>query len=60
MPSLTWKLKDPKSCEGCPNLTDQKHPCCRLQYQLFHWGEDHLIVELDGERPQDCIDELGE
>ena len=59
MPICKWELKDPKRCDGCRNLTDQSHPCCRLEHNLFYFEEDGECIELNGERPQSCIDEFG-
>ena len=52
MPKLIWKLKDPKSCEGCP-LLFVKSLLCFWQTKLWDIGKDN-------KRPQACIDELGE
>ena len=48
-PKLIWKLKDPKSCEGCPMLHSAYAICTH-----------NIAWEIRKGRPQACIDELGE
>lgn len=58
MPTLKWKLKDTKSCEGCPKymLAHDDEWICLLGF-VFEDEDWHEIADY---RPQACINELGE
>jgi hypothetical protein len=53
MPTLTWKLKDPESCEWCPFTNWATEECELPKCQGLEWDCN------DNKRPQQCIDELG-
>lgn len=55
MPTLPWKLKDPKSCEGCPFLM-KMDGSCEIRSEFIHWDTEARKET----RPQACTDELGE
>lgn len=70
MPSLTWKLKDPKSCKGCPCLDTYnmsigipKKIMLMLDCAAKSYRNLTLLDPTDRgiyNRPQRCIKELKE
>ena len=58
MPTLTWKLKDPDSCEGCSELAKEFHwPCrfaCFLGYKLKQRSQGEYTPDyVDAYKPTD-------
>jgi hypothetical protein len=68
MPTLTWELKDSKSCEGCPARHEYQKPekwdigfdsfcvCGAKYFEAFDTYDGTKTMP----RPQACIDELDE
>jgi len=59
MPGYSWELKDKSKCEGCPMSQErywfgQYYYACEIGYNN---PDNHSTVN---ERPQKCINELGE
>ena len=62
MPSLTWKLKDSKNCEGCPKymLAHDDEWICLEEFTLEDEDSPSWYSSPLNARPQACIDALGE
>jgi hypothetical protein len=64
MPTVKWKLKNSKSCEGCPKLKPEwwggwgdgslNYGCL----QGYNWKSNK--AKEASERPKKCIKELGD
>lgn len=63
MPKLIWKLKDPKSCQGCPEL-EKDYNCIPKRWLCAKGYKSGEAVSYTPykkpKRPQACIKELGE
>jgi len=61
MPTLKWKLKDNKNCEGCPNLITTTGAWWKKEYscKLDYYKDCYNNLSQWTKRPQTCIDELG-
>ena len=57
MPTIKFKLKDPKYCNGCPCLHFFSEEGCRCGHS-FNVFFDYVFDRT--KRPQSCIDKFGE
>ena len=56
MPTIKFKLKDPKYCNGCPAYTSSEFgQHCNLNLRET---EECFLVKFN--RPQSCVDKYGE
>jgi hypothetical protein len=60
MPTIKFKLKDPKYCNGCKFMIfDEEHCVVECFFKL--WKTDCVCsIDIDVTRPQSCIDKFGE